>query len=58
MGGAAGSLSAAISGADDKVTVLDDKVDAEDHAAYLWLKAHVLQGVSALPGRGRDGNAV
>lgn len=44
MGGAAGGLSAAISEADDRVTVLDDKVDAEDHAAYLWMRAHILQG--------------
>jgi len=37
-------LASAISSADSQLTVLDDRVDAEDRAEYLWLKAHVLRG--------------
>ncbi len=44
MNGSTNSLSEAISKADTQLTVLDDRVDAEEHAEYLWLKAHVLRG--------------
>lgn len=44
MGGSSGSLAAAIQGADEKVTVLDDRVDAEDAATFLWMSAHRLTG--------------
>lgn len=46
MSGPVGSLSAAISEADSGLTVLDDRLDAEDHAAFLWLRAHQLHGYS------------
>jgi hypothetical protein len=38
------TLKDAIDGADSRLTVLDDKVDAEDHAAYLWMRAHIIPG--------------
>lgn len=44
MGGSTGSLGAAVKAADDNATVLDDRIDAEDHAAFLWMRAHQLRG--------------
>lgn len=47
MGTAHGSLASTIAEADRRVTVLDDRIDAEDHAEWLWLRAHVLHGLAA-----------
>lgn len=44
MAGSAGSLAAAVSGADSELTVLDDRLDAEEHATFMWLRAHQLRG--------------
>ena len=44
MGTSPGSLGAVISRADNQLTVLDDRFDAEDNAAWLWLRAHQLHG--------------
>jgi hypothetical protein len=44
MAGPSNSLSASISSADRQLTVLDDRVDVEDHAVFLWLRAHRLYG--------------
>ncbi len=49
MGGSPGSLAAALAKADDQVTVLDDRYDAEDHAAFLWFRAHKLYGLTRQP---------
>ncbi len=38
------TLSAAIARADSRLTVLDDRVDVEDRAEFLWLRAHLLPG--------------
>jgi hypothetical protein len=35
-----GSLAAAVADADEKATVLDDRQDIEDAAAFRWLRAH------------------
>ncbi len=44
MGTPPGSLAGAVSRADNQLTVLDDRFDAEDNAAWLWLRAHQLHG--------------
>ena len=44
MGGTQGGLASAVSRADSQLTVLADRIDAEEHAEWLWLKAHVLRG--------------
>ncbi len=41
----AGSFGAAISDADSKATVLDDRLDAEDFAAFRWLRSHRIDKV-------------
>jgi hypothetical protein len=46
MSGSVGSLATATSEADSRLTVLDDRLDAEEHAAFLWLRAHQLHGYS------------
>ncbi len=44
MAGPSDSLSASISAADSQLTVLDDRVDVEDHVVFRWLRAHRLYG--------------
>jgi len=44
MAGPSESFAASISAADSQLTVLDDRMDVEDHAAFLWLRAHQLYG--------------
>ena len=44
MSPAADNLAASIAQADSKLTVLDDRLDVEDHIDFMWLSHHILRG--------------